>query len=61
MSEQEDRAYYRRRQRQEEAAAGAATNQTVRRIHEELADCYEARAGSRIDLAEEPQRQAVAA
>ena len=61
MSKLDNRDYYRVRQRQEEKAAGAATSLVARRIHEELAACYEARAGAPIEFEEESLLDAVAA
>ena len=61
MSEQGNRDYYRRRQRQEEAAVDAATDPAARTIHQQLADCYEARAGVLHAVEAEPRLDQAAA
>lgn len=53
MSGLENIGYYRRRRRQEIAAAAAAAHPEAKRIHEELAACYAARAGFIADVEEE--------
>jgi len=58
MSRIENRDYYNGRQRQEEAAAGVASNPAARQIHQELAACYEARAGAPQAMDEECQTAA---
>lgn len=55
MSEQGNHDYYRRREQQEREAAGAATGASARLIHEELAACYQTRAGVPRAMEDEPR------